>query len=99
MTKPQNHNPTWWEAILKLWPAILIIGSGFTSYVLMNNEVKMLRKDIEALKDQVARQYGVQRDMNERTNNEIDDVRLWIEFHKGNIETWKMQQNLNQTGK
>jgi len=87
-----NNTPSWWEAVLKLWPAILIVGSGFTSYVLMNNEVKMLRKDVEALKDQVTRQYGVQREMNEKTNKDVTDVKMWVEFHKGNIETWWLQK-------
>jgi hypothetical protein len=76
---------------------LIIVGGGFSSYILMNQEVKMLRKDVESLRDQVTRQYGVQREMNEKTNKEVQGLREWVEFHKGNIETWKMQQNPSQT--
>lgn len=89
---------SWWEATLKLLPVLIIVGGGFSSYILMNNQVKILTKDFEALKEQVTRQYGTQREMNDKTNKEVQGLREWVEFHKGE-EKWKMQANHNQTGK
>lgn len=86
---------------MKLLPAIIIVGSGFASYILMNNEVKLLRRDLESLREQVTRQYGTQREMNEKTNREVNEIEKWVEFEKGkqSVERWKMQQNHSQTEK
>lgn len=82
MTRQQSKI-SWWEALLKIWPAILIIGGGLTSYVLMNNEVKLLRQDYNVLKEQVNRQYGTQRDMNDKVHDEIEKINLKLSFQDG----------------
>ena len=93
MRNQPANKVSWWEATSKLLPVLIIVGGGFSSYILMNQEVKMLRKDVESLREQVTRQYGTQREMNDKTNKDVNEVKMWIEFHKGNIETWWLQKN------
>lgn len=46
-------------------------------------ENKATKSDQNATHDQVVRQYGAQREMNDATNKKIDEQGKWIEYHKG----------------
>jgi sensor domain CHASE-containing protein len=71
------------EIIKNYLPAILAIGGGFVAMVLAWKDIGDNKKNIESLKEQVARQYQTQREMNDKTNKEVDQLKLWAEYQKG----------------
>ncbi len=44
---------------------------------------KVPREEFAALKDQVTRQYTTQREMNDKTLREVEEIKKWIEYQKG----------------
>lgn len=52
--------------------------------------------DIKALDEKVNRQYSTQREMNDKTNKEVEELKLWMEYHKGYeqaIKDFKLLKN------
>ena len=91
MTDP-NHKKPWYEDLLRYLPAIMLVGGGLYSFFITWDEVKRLRKELEVvkeerdlslLKEQVQRQYTVQREMNEKTNSEVNELKMWRSFMLG----------------
>lgn len=87
-------NKKWYEGFLTPQTAIMIL-VGFASVVTFYNDVNLIRSkikvienkaeitDIKALDEKVTRQYSVQREMNDKTNKEVDELKLWMEYQKG----------------
>jgi hypothetical protein len=82
MRTPQSST-TAFDIIKNYLPAIVMIGAGFVGLVLTWKSVGDNSKGLETLKDQVQRQYGVQRDMNDKTNKEVDELQEWKARHEG----------------
>lgn len=71
------------DIIRNYMPAIVMIGAGFVSIILTWKAVGDNTTAIKELKEQVTRQYATQREMNDKTNKEVDALKLWAEFEKG----------------
>lgn len=76
MQTPHDKTP-FVDIIRNYAPAIVMIGAGFVSLVLTWKKVGDTEIGLKELKEQVQRQYGTQRDMNEKTNGEVDELKLW----------------------
>lgn len=82
METPQAKT-SWIEIVKNYLPALVLLGGGFVSLVLTWRDVHDNKKAVELLKEQVTRQYATQREMNDKTNKEVDELKLWMEYHKG----------------
>lgn len=92
------HTPkdktTAFEIIKNYLPVIFLIGGGFISIVAFWYDSKAVARKVDtnkaetdarinAIDDKVTRQYGTQRDMNDKTNKEVDELKLWKSFMEG----------------
>jgi hypothetical protein len=91
MQTPHDKTP-FIDIIKNYMPAIVMIGAGFVSLVLTWRTVGDTAKAVENLREQVQRQYGVQRDMNEKTNSEVDELKLWKAWMEGYMQAKKDTQ-------
>jgi len=91
MQTPNDKTP-FVDIIRNYLPAILMIGAGFVSLVLTWKSVGDTAKGLDSLREQVQRQYGVQREMNEKTNKEVDDLKLWKAYQEGYHQAKKENQ-------
>lgn len=82
METPENRT-TAFDIIKNYMPAIVMIGAGFVSLVLTWKNVSDTAIGLKELKEQVSRQYSTQREMNDKTNKEVDVLKLWVEYQKG----------------
>lgn len=75
-------------------PAIVLIGTGLASLMSFWFDTRAVAKKVEtnkaetdaiikAIDDKVTRQYGIQREMNEKTNKEVDDLKQWKAWTEG----------------
>lgn len=64
-------------------PAIGLTATGFVSLVLAWKDISDNKKNITILEDRVSKQYATQREMNDKTNKEVETLKLWVEFQKG----------------
>lgn len=91
MKTPSARTPAF-DIIKNYLPAIGFIGAGFVGLVLTWKSVGDTAKGLDTLKEQVQRQYSTQRDMNEKTNKEVDEVKLWKAWMEGYMAAQKEQQ-------
>jgi hypothetical protein len=78
------NNKTYAVEILRNYlPAIIAFGGGFVGLVLAWRDISDSKKNLEVLKEQVQRQYQTQREMNEKTNKEVDLLKLEAAYEKG----------------
>ena len=91
METPQAKT-SWIEIVKNYLPALVLLGGGFVSLVLTWKDVSDNKKDLKALQEQVTRQYSIQREMNEKTNEEVEALKLWVEYHKGYEQARKDNQ-------
>jgi hypothetical protein len=82
MQTPADKTP-FVDILRNYLPAIVMIGAGFVSLVLTWKSVSDTAKGLDNLREQVQRQYGTQRDMNEKTNSEVDELKLWKSWMEG----------------
>lgn len=81
--KTPHDSTTAFDIIKNYMPAIVMIGAGFVGLVLTWKSVGDTAKGLDTLRDQVQRQYGTQREMNEKTNSEVDELKLWKAWMEG----------------
>jgi len=90
-----NQQNKWYEGLPRFLPAIVIIGSGFASFVLTWDKVKKSEADIKLLQaesrnhadysdiknmdEKINKQYETQRTTTER----IVAIEKWIEYKRG----------------
>jgi hypothetical protein len=79
--------------------ALFMLGAGLVSIVLFIDRLKRSTKEVEVisvkledkvsshrfedLEEKVNRYHTTQTEMNEKTNEEVEEVKDWIEFQKG----------------
>lgn len=79
---------------------IILVGTGFISLVAFWYDTKAVARKVDtnkvetdaiikAIDDKVTRQYSVQREMNEKTNKEVDELKLWKAWREGYIQAEK----------
>jgi hypothetical protein len=88
MQTPHDKTP-FVDIIRNYSPAIVMIGAGFVSLVLTWKSVGDTAEGLNSLREQVQRQYGTQREMNEKTNAEVDELKLWKAWTDGYNEAKK----------
>jgi len=64
-------------------PAIVLVGGGFVALVLAWKDISDNKTDIKLLREQVSKQYQVQREMSDKTNQEVEKILDYIEYEKG----------------
>lgn len=82
METPGNKTPAF-EILKNYLPAIALIGGGFVALVLAWKDIGDTKKNVESLRDIVTRQYQTQREMNDKTNKEVDQLKLQSEYLRG----------------
>jgi len=82
MHTPQDKTSAF-DIVKNYMPAIVMIGAGFVSIILTWKAVGDNTTGLKELRDQVTRQYTTQREMNEKTNKEVDALKLSEAFEKG----------------
>ncbi len=95
MHTPQEKTSAF-DIIKNYMPAIVMIGAGFVSIILTWKAVGDNTNGLKELRDQVTRQYSTQREMNDKTNKEVDNLKLWVEHEKGRQEGYKQAQQEKQ---
>jgi hypothetical protein len=78
-----NEKTNAFEIIKNYAPVILAVGALFVNVVLTWKNVADNQVQIKELNDKMTRQYQVQREMNDKTNAEVEKVLDYIEFEKG----------------
>ena len=95
MQTPHDKTP-FVDIIRNYMPAIVMIGAGFVSLVLTWKNVNDTAEGLKNLREQVQRQYGTQREMNDKTNAEVDQLKLWKAkmegFEAGKKETARLEK-------
>lgn len=81
--KTPHDSTTAFDIIKNYMPALVMIGAGFVGLVLTWKSVGDTAKGLDLLREQVQRQYSTQREMNEKTNGEVDDLKLWKAWMDG----------------
>jgi len=71
------------DIIKNYMPAIVMIGAGFVSIILTWKAVGDNTNGLKELREQVTRQYSTQREMNDKTNKEVDELKLWRARQEG----------------
>lgn len=82
METPDNKT-TAFEIIKNYIPAIVLVGGGFVGLVLAWKDIGDNKKNVELLREQITRQYSTQREMNDKTNKEVEKILDYIEYQKG----------------
>lgn len=78
------NNKTYAIDIVKNYlPAIVLIGGGFVALVLAWKDIGDNKTDIKLLKEQIIKQYSIQREREDKTDKEIETILDYIEFEKG----------------
>lgn len=83
MMETPNQNTTAFDIIKNYWSVLVALGALFVNIVLTWKNVGDNQIMIKELKDQVSRQYQIQREMNEKTNKEVDALKLEAAYQKG----------------
>lgn len=89
MMETPNQNTTAFDIIKNYWSVLVALGALFVNIVLTWKNVGDNQIMIKELKDQVSRQYQIQREMNEKTNKEVDALKLEASYLKGYQEAQK----------
>lgn len=88
METPKEHT-TAFDIIKNYWTVlvavVMLVGNIFLTWQKVGDNQVSLKE----LRDQVARQYQVQREMNDKTNKEVDQLKLWVEYQKGHQQAEK----------
>lgn len=82
METPKDHT-TAFDIIKNYWGVLFALGALFVNITLTWQKVGDNQLTIKALQEQVARQYQVQREMNEKTNKEVDVLKLESAYQRG----------------
>jgi len=82
MDTPQSKTATL-DILKNYLPSIIAVGGGFVALVLAWKDIADTKKNVDVLKEQVTKQYSTQRDMNDKTNKEVDDLKLWKAYEEG----------------
>lgn len=88
MKTPDNRTPAF-DIIKNYLPSIVLVGGAFVALVLAWKDIGDNKKNHQDLRDQVARQYQVQREMNEKTNKEVDALKLESAYQRGYLDAQK----------
>lgn len=82
METPNTHT-TAFDIVKNYWSVLVALGALFVNIVLTWKNVGDNQISIKELKDQVTRQYQTQREMNEKTNTEVDALKLEAAYQRG----------------
>lgn len=78
-----NNQTTAFDIIKNYWTVlvgiVLLIGNIFLTWKNVGDNQIMIKE----LKEQINRQYQTQREMNDKTNKEVDQLKLQSEYQRG----------------
>lgn len=82
MRTPKEQT-TAFDIIKNYWSVLVALGALFVNIVLTWKNVGDNQISIKELKEQVSRQYQTQREMNDKTNKEVDALKLESAYQRG----------------